>query len=67
MINAKISVFVVFVEAIINLLLYNLHDCTFKSVVSLLMEDIFDYHVLCFEGMNETSLKARIKSAFTIF
>ena len=26
--NAKISVFVVFVAAIIYLLLYNLHDCT---------------------------------------
>ena len=28
--NAKISVFVICVEAIIYLLLYNLHDCTFK-------------------------------------
>ena len=28
--NAKISVFVNCVEAIIYLLLYNLHDCTFK-------------------------------------
>ena len=28
--NAKISVFVICVEAIIHLLLYNLHDCTFK-------------------------------------
>ena len=30
--NAKISVFVVCVEAIIYLLLYNLHDCTFKGL-----------------------------------
>ena len=30
--NAKISVFVICVEAIIYLLLYNLHDCTFKVV-----------------------------------
>ena len=29
--NAKISVFVICVEAIIHLLLYNLHDCTFKG------------------------------------
>ena len=28
--NAKISVLVICVEAIIYLLLYNLHDCTFK-------------------------------------
>ena len=28
--NAKISVFVICVEAIIYLLLYNLHNCTFK-------------------------------------
>ena len=27
--NAKISVFVICVEAIVYLLLYNLHDCTF--------------------------------------
>ena len=29
--NAKISVFVIYVEAIIYLLLYKSHDCTFKS------------------------------------
>ena len=29
--NAKISVFIVCVEAIIYLLLYNLHHCTFKK------------------------------------
>ena len=28
--NAKVSVFVIYVEANIYLLLYNLHDCTFK-------------------------------------
>ena len=28
--NVKISVFVIFVEAIIYFLLYNLHDCTFN-------------------------------------
>ena len=29
--NAKISVFVICVEAIIDLLSHNLHDCTFKN------------------------------------
>ena len=29
--NAKMSVFVMCVEAIANLLLYNLHDCNFKQ------------------------------------
>ena len=32
---AKISVFVTGVEAIIYLLLYNLHDCTFNNTISL--------------------------------
>ena len=31
--NAKISVFVICVEAIICLLLHNLHDCTFKIFI----------------------------------
>ena len=31
--NVKISAFVIRVEAIIYLLLYDLHDCTFKEVV----------------------------------
>ena len=31
--NAKTSVFVICVEAIIYLLLYNLHKCTFKGYV----------------------------------
>ena len=31
--NAKISVLVICVKAIIYLLLYNLHDCPFKEVV----------------------------------
>ena len=29
--NAKISVFVIFVEVIIYLLLYNLHDCAYNE------------------------------------
>ena len=30
--SAKISVFGIFIKAIIYLLLYNLHDCTFKRI-----------------------------------
>ena len=30
--NAKVSVFVICVEAIIYFLLYNLHDCTFNPL-----------------------------------
>ena len=29
--NAKISVSITYVEVIIDLLLYNLHDCTFNT------------------------------------
>ena len=29
--NTKISVFVICIEAVIDMLLHNLHDCTFKS------------------------------------
>ena len=32
--NAKISVFVICVEVIIYLLLYNLHDCTFNPFMT---------------------------------
>ena len=35
--NAKISVFVVCVEAIIYLLLYNLLDCTFNEIMRLVI------------------------------
>ena len=31
--NVKISVFVIFVEAIMYLLLHILHDCSFKSIL----------------------------------
>ena len=30
--NAKISVFAIFIEAMIYLLYYNLHDCTFNGI-----------------------------------
>ena len=35
--NAKISVSVICVEAIIYLLLYNLNDCTFKYCINILL------------------------------
>ena len=43
--NAKISVFVIRVEAIIHLLLYNLHDCTFKDLCRI-PEAAYDYQKL---------------------
>ena len=36
--NAKILMFVIFVEAIIYLLLYNLHDCNFKHKILVLFD-----------------------------
>ena len=39
--NAKISVFVICVEAIIYLLLYNLHDCTFNFFKKELLHKCF--------------------------
>ena len=38
--NAKISVFIIRVEAIIYLLLYSLHDCTFK--LSIIKNEIIE-------------------------
>ena len=37
--NAKISMFVVSVEAIIYFLLYNLYDCTFKICMGRFLKD----------------------------
>ena len=42
--NAKISVFVVCVEAIIYLLLYNLHGCTL-NFICLLSEAAYEFEV----------------------
>ena len=39
--NAKVSVFVICVRAIIYLLLYNLHNCTFNPNKAGLFESIF--------------------------
>ena len=48
--NAKISVFVICFEAIIYLLLYNLHDCAFTEKLHFLYTDaiylIFIWNVL---------------------
>ena len=58
--NAKISVLVICDEAIIYLLLFNLHDCTFKGVTSKekIVLDFFLIH-LCFTGSTFTSQKLR--------
>ena len=56
--NAKISVFVICVEAIIYLLLFNLHDCTFKVDATfkkmVLSQDAMDFleseYLRCFES-----------------
>ena len=42
--NVKISLFVVCIEAIVYLLLYDLHDCTFK--LHTLTPSIFALHQL---------------------
>ena len=39
--NGKISVFAICIEAIIYLLLYNLHDCTFKKRCSENMQELY--------------------------
>ena len=58
--NTEISVFVICVEAIIYLLLYNLHACTFKSIILL-------FSVLVFEIIGSvnplSSLKRLISSS----
>ena len=43
--NAKVSLFVTCLEAIIHLLLYNLHDCTFNRPKFLLFINRFNVHV----------------------
>ena len=47
--NAKISVFVIYVEVIIYLLLYNLHDCAFN----LLDQSIFIWKVVPIVAFDE--------------
>ena len=60
--NAKISIFVICVQAIIHLLLHNLHDCTFKTYEHSFMFHIETYHLVsrvnymkcCNAGLNES-------------
>ena len=54
--NAKISLFIVYVEAIIYLLLYNLHDCAFKVGLP-------PFQKICFIWFNKIPLKM-VKYAF---
>ena len=42
--NAKISVFVICVEAITYLLLYDLHDCTFNDLSPISQTEHFWFH-----------------------
>ena len=50
--NAEISVFVICVEAIIYLLLYNLHDCTFKIIGMISSRnDFYTYHCIVLIGL----------------
>ena len=52
--NAKISVFVICVEEIIYLLLYNLHDCTFNNPANKLrINYVFFRHILLTNKGNE--------------
>ena len=48
--NAKMSVFVIYVEVIIYSLLYNLHDCTFKLLfyIKKLLRKYFDKFFLTY-------------------
>ena len=55
--NVKISVFVICVEVIVHLLLYNLHDCTFKIF---LKWNYPDFPICCNSDVGKT-----IKSHFT--
>ena len=53
--NAKITVFVICVEAIMYLLLHNLHDCTFKDVAvhnSLVRSNFYGhYQLFCISSL----------------
>ena len=61
--NAKISVFVIFfVEAIIYLLLYNLHDCTFNSSkdISSEISASIDCQKICSTSYSTKHFKQRV-------
>ena len=46
--NAKISMFVICVEAIMYLLLYNLDDCTFNSFQCHFISGFISFHFVSF-------------------
>ena len=67
--NAKISVFVIWVEAIMYLLLFNLHDCTFnfrKQNLFTELQNVIDWNAMLlkidcvfFEGNPRQSILQR--------
>ena len=57
--NPKISVVVVCVEAIIHLLLYNLHDCTFKRTVFFFLTITGDFKHRQYFNFNFTTIILR--------
>ena len=63
--NARISVLVICVEAIIYLLLYNFHDCTFKDKRD---NDYYAMKSCCgfLYFVNNLKPKSQKKSSFTI-
>ena len=50
--NANISVFVIYAEAIIYLLLYNLHDCTFNRKQINICAGVRNYYPLSVQQQN---------------
>ena len=66
--NAKISVVVICVEAIIYLLLHNLHDCTFKfsQLIEIIMDNIFKKNFARFGGLGFRSKSFTVHQFITI-
>ena len=56
--NAKVLAFVICVEVIIHLLLYNLHACTFRKIKEIKnnMSDIICFQAKVFQWCLHTSL-----------
>ena len=52
--NAKIFLFVIYVEVIIYLLLCNLHDCTFKAAINSIQR------WNCVKCLNQDLIKIRL-------
>ena len=55
--NARISVFVICVETIIYLILYNLHDCTFNLASKICFSDADLKIVINYEQQHEDVLQ----------